>query len=233
MRLSREQACRSKALDKNGSMAKEALALKCRAAAKKALVRWYARGFKNANRLLVQIQIEENLRVVSQIPDWKGLKNQKDSYIMLKSLFGTAVPVILHLNYDVGGPGWMTERQLYFEIRQHLQRTVHLLPKHSLRVAPHRPWYHHCTDRIPVPEDKALLANGFFSDRKCSHLFGTSFMFYVYDHLDLNPHLTTILMIICDYLPQSSAKFLRRMLCQKLPEVLCQKLPEDVLSTMI
>ena len=93
--LTREEALKAKQvleavealMAKQGLQAQEASLNKvARATAKKALTRWYTEGFHKADRKLQQIQISDNLQLVTAILDWKSMKHEKDGYIMLKGL---------------------------------------------------------------------------------------------------------------------------------------------------
>ena len=146
------------------------------ALAKTALRNWYASSLDRANQLLPGIQINDNLALLKDFPDWKATKNYRDGYVMLMSvLTGTRTPVTLRLNYDVLASGGLTYRELHRQLRCHLS----LKPKDSLRVCPYRPWYHYETNGIPVPESHALPS----IDVQCRRLLGTTLLFYTYVHL--------------------------------------------------
>jgi hypothetical protein len=144
--------------------------------AKRALAGWYSSAYYRAEKQIPQIQIEENLQHVSAIPNWCMLKNVNDGYVMLRSLWNCMpTPVILKLDHSYGGPGTLTYRELYKRLRIHLS----LESKYSLRVCSDRPWYRHSTERLVIP-DRTLLPAG---DSNCTHLLGTTLLFYAYVHL--------------------------------------------------
>ena len=152
-----------------------------KAAAKEALTSWYRTGFYRADARLPQIQIEENLRSLRYVHGWKDQQPSKDSYIMLRGPFsGSLIPVVLHLDFSVKRLGTLTFRQLYQQIRCHLQ----LEAKLSLRLCPDRPWHNYIESDVPVPEKQALPAN----DCECHHLCGTTLRYLHYgrpfDHPD-------------------------------------------------
>ena len=95
---------------------------------------------------------------------------------MMCSLLNAAPkPVILELDYkeDSGG---LTYRQLHRQARERLG----FEPKVSLRMCPFMPWHQHITSTFPIPEELAIPAN----DRKCTHLLGTTLLYYTYVHLN-------------------------------------------------
>ena len=144
-----------------------------RDAAKEALTTWYRTGFYKANARLPQIQNEDNLRDLRYVHGWKGKKQSKDAYIMLRGhLSGSLTPVVLHLDFSVVPGGTLTFRQLHQQMRCHLQLSAKL----SLRLCPDRPWYNYIESDIPVPENHALPAH----DTKCHHLFGTTLRYHYY-----------------------------------------------------
>ena len=145
------------------------------AAAKEALTTWYRTGFYKADARLPQIQIEDNLKDLRYVHDWKDEKQSKDAYIMLRGHFsGSLTPVVLHLDVpDIWtSGGTLTFRQLYQQMRCHLQ----LSAKFSLRLCADRPWYNYIVSDIPVPENRALPAN----DSQCNHLLGTTLRYHHY-----------------------------------------------------
>ena len=156
--------------------------LTARGAAKEALTTWYNKGFRKANVLLPQIQIEDNLKDLRYVHGWEEKKQSKDEYIMLRGLFsGSLTPVVLHLDC-----GTLTFRQLYQQLRCRLQLSASC----SLRLCEDRPWYNYIESDIPVPENRALPAH----DAPCHHLLGTTLRYHRYgrplDYPDkLAPHM--------------------------------------------
>ena len=144
-----------------------------RLAAKDALCSWYQAGYQQACRILRQTQIDENLELAKKHLHFKRAKRYKDGYIMPKSMFGDPEPVVIRLNYDEAHTGGLTYRQLHTQLREHLS----LLPMHSLRICPHRPWYRWMTQRHCVPEHRALPNN----DSQCRDILGTTLVFYSWE----------------------------------------------------
>ena len=154
-----------------------------RLAAKDALCDWYQHGYTQACLKLRATQIDENLELAKKHPHFKATKKDQDGYIMLKSMFGDPEPVAIRLQYDAaptGGlrynfmrdNGSLTYRQLWTQLREHLS----LMPMHSLRICPYRPWYRWMTQGCCVPEHRALPN----SDQQCRDLIGTTLVFYSY-----------------------------------------------------
>ena len=143
-----------------------------RLAAKDALCDWYQHGYKQACLKLRATQIDENLELLKKYPHFKDTRKPEDGYIMLKSMFGEPEPVAIRLRYDEVTTGGLTYRQLWTQLREHLS----LLPMHSLRICPYRPWYGWMTQGCCVPEHRALPNN----DRQCRDLIGTTLVFYSY-----------------------------------------------------
>ena len=128
---------------------KEVLQLEAKEEAKDALAAWYETGYRIAQEKILQMQIEENLRIVASIPGWRAQKGDKNGYVMLKNIVsGEKSPVILELDYERRCTGGLTYRQLREQVRKHLK----LESKVSLRMCPDRPWYHHMANSFPVPE---------------------------------------------------------------------------------
>jgi hypothetical protein len=149
------------------------LRTKCaRLAAKDALCYWYQHGYKQACLKLRATQIDENFELAKNYPHFKATKKDEDGYIMLKSMLGNPEPVAIRLQYDEAPTGGLTYRQLWTQLREHLS----LLPMHSLRICPYRPWYGWMTQGCCVPEHRALPNN----DRQCRDLIGTTLVFYSY-----------------------------------------------------
>ena len=152
------------------------VAEKCaNASARIALKDWYAFGLDQANELLPDIQINENLELLKTFPDWKATKHARDGYIMLKSMFNTRKPVAIRLDYEAFQAGGLTYGELHTQLREHLSLTL----IDSLRVCPYKPWYHHKTTSSPVPESRALPNN----KSQCRHLLGTTLIYLTYIHL--------------------------------------------------
>ena len=143
---------------------------RARKVAKAALQGWYDIGLRKANIIIPKLQQDCNLYTVSRIPGWQKQKGSMNGYAMITTLFGTPRPIVLKLEC-----GTLTYRQLHHQIRDCLG----LEKKVSLRLCPYRPWYRHNTKTSPIPEASALPA----SDAKCSHLLGTTLLYYCYVHL--------------------------------------------------
>ena len=143
---------------------------RARKVAKAALQGWYNIGVRKADKIIPKLQQDYNLETVSSIPGWQQQKGSMNGYVMITTLFGTPRPIVLKLKC-----GTLTYRQLHHQIRECLE----LEKKVSLRLCPYRPWYRHNTKTSPIPEASALPA----SDAKCSHLLGTTLLYYCYVHL--------------------------------------------------
>jgi hypothetical protein len=63
-----------------------------RIAAKRALAIWYLKSYHAADIAIPMIQAKENLLHVSAISNWRELKDVKDGYVMLQSLFQLGLP---------------------------------------------------------------------------------------------------------------------------------------------
>ena len=144
-----------------------------RLAAMDALCLWYQAGYEQACRSLRKTQIDENLELAKEHRRFKDAKGIRDGYIMLKSMFGDPKPVVIRLDYHEVHCGGLTYRQLHTQLREHLS----LLPMHSLRICPHRPWYRWMTQRHCVPEHRALPNN----DSQCRDILGTTLVFYSWE----------------------------------------------------
>ena len=90
-------------------------------------------------------------------------------------LDATPRPLILVLDYKQKPRGGLTFRQLHRQVRERLG----LEPKVSLRMCPFRPWHRHIKSSFPIPEAYAIPA----SDAQCTHLLGTTLLYYTYVHL--------------------------------------------------
>ena len=144
--------------------------------AKAALNSWYDTGYSRARQLILEEQIESNLKVVASMPGWKERKGIRNGYIMMRSLFNEVPrPVILELDYKDHHSGGLTYRELHRQDRTSLG----LEPKVSLRMCPLMPWYRHIKCSFPIPEAHAIPAH----DRQCRHLLGTTLLYYSYVHL--------------------------------------------------
>ena len=106
-----------------------------RASARLALTDWYAIGFRNAENRLRKVQIDENLELLKDHPNWRATKDPMDGYVMLKSLVSEPKPVCLRLDFQQARTGGLTYRELHKQLRSHLG----LEPKESLRLCPYRP----------------------------------------------------------------------------------------------
>ena len=159
---------------KNRALTREEAQESCaRNAAKAALQHWYQKGFYRANAIIPEMQINSNLKEVASIPGWQEQKGSRNGYVMLTTLVGgTLKPIILVLDYENGG---LTHRQLHQQIR----KALGLEPKVSLKMCPLRPWYRHVKKSFPIPEHCVLLA----TDDQCTHLLGTTLLYYPYVHL--------------------------------------------------
>ena len=142
--------------------------------AKYALQGWYTHGRNRADAIIPQMQIDNNLKMVAEIPGWQRQKGRRNGYVMLTTLHhGALRPTILVL--DVGGwtpSGRLSYRQLHQQIREALQ----LESKHFLRLCCFRPWYRYMTRSFPIPEDRALPV----TDAQCMHLLGTTLLYWAY-----------------------------------------------------
>ena len=146
------------------------------AAARIALRTWYAHSLDQADKIVRDIQIDENLELSKAFPEWKATKHIRDGYIMLMSVVnGTKTPVTMCLNYgDIHrNYGGLTFRDMHQQLRCHLSLTN----KVSLRVCSYRPWYHY--ESKGILSYKALPSH----DGQCRHLLGTTLLFYTYVHL--------------------------------------------------
>ena len=144
--------------------------------AQDALKKWYRIGYQRAEESIPKMQRLSNLGIVASIPGWCKQKGTRNGYVMLTSLLsGELRPVILALDYEIHPSGGLTRRQLHQQVRVALE----LEPKVSLRMRPSRPWYQHMQGRFPIPEHLAINA----LDHLCTHLLGTTLLYYTYVHL--------------------------------------------------
>ena len=145
-----------------------------RKAAQSALRHWYERGYYIANSTIWKHQVNYNLKEVASIPGWAQRKGYENGYVMLRTLFNAAAePMIVVLDYTDKASSRLTYRQLHKQVREYLK----LHRKSSLRLCPFRPWYLYMRSGFPVPEKQALPAN----DESCTHLLGTTVLYYVYN----------------------------------------------------
>ena len=166
--LQRDEANEAKVLDAMG-IANEV--------ARAALSSWYEAGYRNAIQLIPKLQVQSNLEVVASMPGWFEKKTVKNGYIMMCSLFNRVPrPVIMELDYNGWNRGGLTYRQLHRQARESLG----FEPKVSLRMCPFMPWHQHITSTFPIPEAHAIPAN----DRPCTHLLGTTLIYFTYVHLN-------------------------------------------------
>ena len=150
-----------------------------RDSARIALREWYTDSFHRANVLLPGIQIDENFESSKKFPEWKASKDVRDGYIMLTTIpAGRTTPVTMHLNYKEARTGGLTYRSLIEQVRNHLS----LAPKESLRICPFRPWYHYMTERMMVPESRAIPC----SHDQCRHLLGTTMICYIHTSMSIS-----------------------------------------------
>ena len=143
-----------------------------------ALECWYRIGYNRANARIPSIQVESNFKEVAAIPGWQERKGRKNAYVMLTQLLDeTPNPCIIELDYSNDGKpcGGVTCRQLHQQVRKHLRR----VPMASLVMIPARPWYRYVLTGSPFLEDRKILA----SDAQCTHLFGTTLLWWSYVHL--------------------------------------------------
>ena len=159
----RDRAARKFALD-------ESVARKVAATA---LLRWYEQAYQEVHHHLApEMQVNDNLKIVSAIPGWQQKKGTRDGYVMLCNLFdSTPKPMIVMLDHE----GKVTRRQLYQQVRSWLE----LENRVSLRMCPFRPWHRYCKSVFPIPEETSIRAN----DTKCTNLLGTTLLYYNYVHL--------------------------------------------------
>ena len=147
-----------------------------RGAARIALADWYGQCYRRADKTTPHLQRDANLEAVKSIPGWLEKKGIRNGYIMVCTLLNaTPKPLILELDYGTHASGGITLRQLHQQVRNKLE----LEPKVSLRMTPFRPWHRHLTKNFPIPEECALGAR----DVQCTHLLGTTILYYTYVHL--------------------------------------------------
>ena len=107
--------------------------------AKVALSEWYARASKNVERLITDVQSDENLALVADILDWQVLKGERNGYVMIVSAANLEPrPIIIKLDYSeaTGHPaGGLSYRELHKQLRKALQ----LEHKYSFRIRKYKP----------------------------------------------------------------------------------------------
>ena len=137
-----------------------------------ALQKWYLSSTVKASRQIPLMQQNANFEELMALPDWSKQKNPKDGYVMLRALFDEKLtPIVVALDRR----GRLTYRSLHQQIRKGLGMEL----KESLKICPFRPWYMYEKDLI-----KILDGNGLPScDSQCTHLLGTTFIYYRYVHL--------------------------------------------------
>ena len=146
-----------------------------RQATRAALERIYETAFSRAQVEILRLQRRENSQYMNGMFNWDQTKKPNIEYVTIRSLVhGETKPVFLQLTPE----GYPTYRQLYLQLREHLA----LEKKHSLRLCPDCPWYHHCTRGPLLPECRLISAG----DSNCATLFGTTLLYYPYVHLTEN-----------------------------------------------
>ena len=134
--------------------AREEEAAIARQVAQEALAICYEAGHKKAVAAIDKQQIDENLVVVSSIPNWISVKGVKNGYIMLVNAVDESPrPVVIVIDYDEDSlKGRITFRSIYAQIRHCLQ-----LPRGaSLRLCSWRPWYRYVKAVGCIPEHSIL-----------------------------------------------------------------------------
>ena len=132
-------------------------------AAKLALEKWYKRGFSHADSAIRKLQIESNLKIVKDIPQWQENTGDGNGYVMLDMwLSGAQRPVVVMLDYKQKACGGLTYRQLHSQIRMALE----LEPKVSMRLRRYRPWCRYMLKKCPF-RNRALCQPSMRSARTC------------------------------------------------------------------
>ena len=86
-------------------------------AARAALTRIYDRAFYRAQVEIPHLQRRENSQYMNVMFNWNQIKKPNIEYVMIRSLVdGETNPVFLQLTSE----GYLTYRQLYFQLREHL-----------------------------------------------------------------------------------------------------------------
>ena len=138
-----------------------------------ALATWYEAGHKQAERLMASHQVDENLAVVSTIPNWISVKGLRNGYVMLiNALDESPRPVVIVIDYDTSFGGRVTFRSLYAQIRHFLQLPLAA----SLRLCSWRPWYRYIQALGCIPEHRVLPSR----DGNARGLLGTTLCYHAY-----------------------------------------------------
>jgi hypothetical protein len=144
--------------------------------ARSILSEWYQSAADRAHKQLPLMQLNENRQLLQASHEPRSRMCINHPFIMLKSMFGEAKPVLLYYDHPPNHQrGSMTHAQLHTQVRCHLQLTA----KDSLRMVPYRPWYNYTTTGMVVPEHRALPRD----NTCCKRVLGTTVLYTTYVHL--------------------------------------------------
>ena len=166
----------NKKLERNAEYLRQQVVVVAQQAANVAVSQWYVTAFRNVERMITEVQRDENLAQVAAIPDWQLRKGAENGYVMIVSPANLEPrPIIIELDYDEANGGGISYRGVHQQIRQALR----LRPECSLRIRKYRPWIVYMVKNFWCPEHLALPSD----DSQCRSLLGTTLLVWTYVHL--------------------------------------------------
>ena len=168
--LHRKQSARKVKRLKNQQQSLSEIGLTAKQMAQDALQKWYRSSTYRARQQIRLEQQNANFEELMALPD-SGF-TIFDEYVMLRALFDEKLtPIVVALDRL----GRLTYKSLHQQIRKGLGMEL----KESLKICPFRPWYIYEKDLIKVFDKNRLPSD----ITLCTHLLGTTFLYYRYVHL--------------------------------------------------
>ena len=169
----------NKRIERNAEYFRQQAVVVAQQAANVALSQWYVTAFRKVERMITEVQREENLAQVAAIPNWQLQKGAQNGYVMIVSSVNLEPrPVIIELDYNKA-TGHSTGGISYRGLHQQIRQALRLRPECSLRIRKYRPWIVYMVKNFWCPEHLALPSH----DSQCRFLLGTTLLVWTYVHL--------------------------------------------------